>query len=204
MIESPLIRACCCTTDYEMELMRVDRSVRSSIRESLKQHVGFGAHDTTLKQVVGEVYDEIGYDLSDLDLVSKFEKLRMTNKEWDALLLEHGVTVEYLETKIAQKHTTAKIIPKFAAACVLQIRAKLGVLANNEANVLLVQRKYLELTRHHKVRDVDIVLHQQFVINAVFTEGVLDDTASVRRRLPRWIKWLNYLDSVETNANAVC
>lgn len=187
-----------------MELLQVDNAVRSSIRASLMQHVGYHSNETSVEQVMEEVYDDIGYDLSDRDVVSKLRKLRMTEKEWDAKLVELNVTVADLERKLGQVHTTAKIIPKFAAACALHIRSKLGTLNNNEANVLLVQRKYLELTRHRKVRDVDIILHQQFVINAVFTEGVLDDTATIRRRLPKWITWLNYVDPVATNGNSVC
>jgi len=95
-------------------------------------------------------------------------------------------------------------VPKFAAACALHLRSKLGSLNNNEANILLVQRKYLELCRRHKLRDVDTVLHQQFVMNAVFTEGVLDEVATVRRRLPRWISWLDSLESPTQLSPAVC
>jgi hypothetical protein len=98
----------------------------------------------------------------------------------------------------------AQIIPKFAAACALHIRTKLGAMEANEANVLLVQRKYLEVCRRLNVRDVDIVLHQGFVMNAVFTESVLDDVASSRRRLPAWIKWLDEVGPTGCVPRSVC
>ncbi len=84
----------------------------------------------------------------------------------------------------------ARIVPKFAAAVVLHLKAKFGALSMDDANVMLIQRDYLKVCREHKVRDVDIASHRQHVLNAYFTEGVLEELALTRTRAPRWMRLL--------------
>jgi hypothetical protein len=164
------------------------------------QHIGYDGHETCVFNAIDTTLKETGYDLSDMGTIRLANKgVRRTYKEWDAYFERLGI--DPLATNDGGK---AKIIPKFAAACALHIRAKLGALDNNNANYLLVQRKYLELCRKHNVRDVDIVLHQGFVMNAVFTESVLDDIASSRRRLPAWIRWLETVPTTGSIPVAVC
>ncbi len=82
----------------------------------------------------------------------------------------------------------ALIVPKFAASVVLALRAKFGKLAPHEANRLLIEREYLKLCRDTTVRNVDVELHRQWVINAFFNEGITDECATVRARVPRWLR----------------
>ncbi len=82
----------------------------------------------------------------------------------------------------------AMVVPKFAASVVLALRAKFGKLACHEANRLLIEREYLKLCRDTTVRNVDVELHRQWVINAYFNEGVTDQVATVRSRVPGWIR----------------
>jgi len=51
---------------------------------------------------------------------------------------------------------------------------------------------------------VDTVLHQGFVMNAVFTESVLDDVAASRKRLPAWIRWLEEVPPTGSIPVAIC
>lgn len=81
-----------------------------------------------------------------------------------------------------------RVIPRFAAACVTCLRAKFGRLPPNDANRLLIEREYLRVTRETSIRNADIVVHQQFVLNTYFNEDVLERTALVRARLPRWLR----------------
>lgn len=204
---SPLIQALCCLDASELECYHMDNRVRSALRDEMRLHMGYVGQESCVASAINDVLLDTGYDLTDGGSIRKANKgVKRTMKEWDTYF--EGLRID-VSTFIAASNREAnkrpaRIVPKFAAACALHLRSKLGSLANNEANILLVQRKYLELCRRHKLRDVDTVLHQQFVMNAVFTEGVLDEVATVRRRLPRWISWLDSLEKPAQLSPAVC
>lgn len=184
----------------ELACYRTDQHVRACVRAELREHAGFESRDTCVGNAIDTVLRENGYDLADLGSIRLANKgVKRTIKEWDAYFLRMGV-----DPLAATVGGQAKIVPKFAAACALHIRTKLGALQNNEANLALVQRKYLELCRKHGVRDVDVVLHQGFVMNTVFTESVLDDVASTRKRLPAWIRWLEEVPTTGSIPVAIC
>jgi len=82
----------------------------------------------------------------------------------------------------------AMVVPKFTASVVLALRAKFGKLAVNDANRLLIEREYLKLCRDTSVRNVDVELHRQWVMNTFFNEGITDECATVRTRVPRWLR----------------
>lgn len=186
----------------ELECYRTDQRVRACVRAEMREHLGYESRETCVANAIDTVFRETGYDLADNGSIRQANKgVKRTIKEWDAYFLRMGVDPLMLDRDVGRR---AKIVPKFAAACALHIRTKLGALANNEANVLLVQRKYLELCRKHGVRDVDTVLHQQFVMNTVFTESVLDDVAASRRRLPGWISWLESVPATGSIPAQVC
>nr|WRQ65453.1 hypothetical protein [Tolivirales sp.] len=200
--ESPLLQTLCCLDVDEMECYRVDQRVRSAMRDEMREHMGYSGQECCVKAVMNDVFTNTGYDLTDRGSIARANiGVKRTAKEWDAYFAKLGVDPLSLRPEL---NVSARIVPKFAAACALRMRCKLGSLQANEANVLLVQRKYLELCRQRNVRDVDAVLHQQFVINAVFTEGVLDEVATVRRRLPKWISWLDSLEKPGGISPTVC
>lgn len=204
---SPVVQALCCLDASELQSYHVDKQVRSSIREEMRLHIGYFGRETCIASAIDESLASTGYDLTDGGSIRKVNKgVKRTMKAWDAYFLSIGVDVEQYINATARESARdrALIVPKFAAACALHLRCKLGILSQSEANVLLVQRKYLELCRRHNVRDVDTVLHQQYVMNTVFTEGVLDELATTRRRLPRWVKWLDSLDKVQAIKPDVC
>lgn len=192
---------CGSASDFsELECYRTDQRVRACVRAELREHLGYESRETCVASAIDVVLKETGYDLADMGSIRLANKgVKRTMREWDAYFERMGV-----DPLAAITGGKAKIVPKFAAACALHIRTKLGALANNEANVLLVQRKYLELCRKHGVRDVDTVLHQGFVMNTVFTESVLDDVAASRKRLPAWIRWLEEVPATGSIPAAVC
>lgn len=205
--ESPLLQVLCCLDTSEIECYRMDQRVRASVRDEMRLHMGYTQTETCVASTIKEVLVSTGYDLSDGAGIREANVgVRRTKAEWDSYFAELGVDVIQLFEACgrASNARPARIAPKFAAACALHIRAKLGVLTMSDANMLLVQRKYLEICRRHKVRDVDIVLHQQFVMNTVFTEGVLDEVATVRRRLPRWVMWLDSQQRARPLSPTVC
>lgn len=184
----------------DLAMYRRDEMVRESIRAEMRLHMGADKRETCVANAIDTTLRSIGYDLADLGTIRQANVgVKRTEKEWKAYFKKMD-----LNPRATCQFEQAQVIPKFAAACALHIRAKLGAMEANEANVLLVQRKYLEVCRRHGVRDVDIVLHQGFVINAVFTESVLDDIASSRRRLPAWIKWLDEVQPSGSVPRAVC
>jgi len=198
----------CCVDTNELEMYRQGEQVRSAMREEMRVHMGYSGRDTCLTNAIDDVLADTGYDLADAGSIRKANKgVTRTMRGWDKYFEGLGISdpTQFLEgaSKESSKKR-ARIVPKFAAACALHIRSKLGALRVNEANTLLVQRKYLEICRKHNVRDVDTVLHQQFVMNAVFTESVLDDVATCRRRLPRWVGWLDSLQEVSRVDPTIC
>lgn len=193
---------CGSVSEYsDLECYRTDQRVRTCIRAEMREHLGYSNRETCVGNAIDTVYRETGYDLADGGTIRLANiGVKRTFTEWDAYFKRMGVD----PLAPGEETGRAKIVPKFAAACALHIRTKLGALANNEANLLLVQRKYLELCRKHGVRDVDTVLHQQFVMNTVFTESVLDDVASSRRRLPGWMKWLESVPATGSIPSQIC
>lgn len=187
----------------DMEDYRLDNRVRGSIREEMRSHMGYDKRETCVGNAIDVTLKEDGYDLGDLGTIRKANQgVKRTYEQWERYFSAMGVNP--LHEYVGEHHNRAKIIPRFASACALHIRTKLGKLTLNEANLLLVQRKYLEICRLHGVRDVDTVLHQQFVMNAVFTEGVLDQVATVRRRLPGWVRWLDGVVSTPPTGPTAC
>jgi hypothetical protein len=183
----------------ELECYRTDQHVRKCVRAEMREHNGFGGKDSCVSNAIDEVLTETGYDLSDIGTIRAANKnVKRTMSDWDQYFKDIGVD------PLCIGGGRVKIIPKFAAACALHIRAKLGALPNNEANYLLVQRKYLEVCRRHGVRDADTVLHQGFVMNAVFTESVLDDIASSRKRLPAWLRFLEDVPKTGAVPASIC
>jgi len=100
------------------------------------------------------------------------------------------------------QHNTVRLIPHFTAQMVLVLRAKFGRLLLNDANRMLIEREYLRACREGSVRYVDIALHQQWVMNAYFNEGVLEELATTRPRVPKWLR--NAFGSVPSAPAPVC
>ncbi len=92
---------------------------------------------------------------------------------------------------------------KFVLACVCELRAKIGVVERNSANVMLVQSLYLKLCRDHRVRQVDVVLHRQHVINTFFRSSFDDPAALARYNAPRWLLALRDWDQPVQRTPAV-
>jgi len=210
VLETALSIGCCgeeSVRDYEC--YRTGEQVRECVRAEMRAHLGYGERDTCVGGAIDLVLDQTGYDLASgtrarMDVIRQAnEGKTRTMAEWDAYFKRIGVD-PLSGGRSSVTDGRAKIVPRFAAACVVHLRAKLGALSNSEANILLVQRKYLEVCRKHGVRDVDTVLHQGFVMNAMFTESVLDDIAASRRRLPAWIRFLEEVPKVGSVPQEIC
>jgi len=143
----------------------------------MRQAYGYNKHASCLESVLHDICDS-GYYIS-----------RCCDDEADKEF-EPECPNPATRDRVMRAATTqpAKIVPKFAAAVVVHLRTRLGVLSRSEANYMLVQRKYLEVCRDHGVRDVDVASHLQHVLNAFFTEDVYERIAKTRLRAPAWMR----------------
>jgi hypothetical protein len=97
-----------------------------------------------------------------------------------------------------------KPLAKFAAACVVELRSKFGVLSSTSANHMLIQKCYLKLCRDHHVRQTDVALHRQVVLNHFFSETDDIGFAFARYNAPRWLKWIRGELTPSSNPLTVC
>lgn len=182
--------------------VRADQKVRSEINESISLHVRNGTTGDCVDQVILETLVEDGYDLGDMGWIRKAnEGVTRTAKEWDAYFARLGVDPL---TGATERKEVVRVVPKFAAAVALHMRTLLGKMEVNEANILLAQRKYLEICRRRGVRDVDTVAHQQHTMNAFFTEDVLDRVGLALARAPTWVRWLTSTRKSAGGGPTVC
>ncbi len=213
----------CCLGEKEYECAVVDEQVRSSLREQMRKHTGYTNVFDDIEHVMNEVVINDNYDLGDVG--------RMRHAVDKQLLDADGLKAYYYQVAQtpSQSHelvvgpvsegtpwrpepsysvvgdsAQVKIIPKFAAACAIHLRARLGVLTKDQTNILLVQREYLRVCKLRHVRSVDVVLHQQHVINAFFGETPLDEVGNTRKRLPAWLKALAGMETAQVPSPAPC
>jgi hypothetical protein len=119
--------------------------------------------------------------------------------------VEFGLMVERYPNWLGVDHEDyAKVVPRFAAAVAIDLRSRLGPLPYNEANLLLVQRKYLEVCRNRGVHRTDVVAHEQYVINVFFGDKLFERVATVRTRLPGWLKWAYDVPDVDRRGPVAC
>jgi hypothetical protein len=206
-LSSSVFRFFCCISDEEIDEINLDAEIRDAVREEMTRHDA--ATDRSVVEVVAtSVYEETGYDL--------------THKEKDACtLLEESCATSTIivgdvacpiegmrdvvmapteRCEVTDDHV--KVVPRFAAAMVVCMRAKFGWLVLNEANRLLIEREYLRVCREGHVRQKDVVHHAQIVLNTYFGEGVLDHVATSRSRVPAWLR--KALGSPPVSAAVVC
>jgi hypothetical protein len=187
-MESPVVQVLCCIDASEGRNYERDLEVRRDVRKAMREQMGFNGNPTCLMSVMHETKRDTGYCLG----AEQEPRQTRTMKQWDALFKANNFTEwtprEVILAAVMTKRTEAKIVPRFAAAVVVHMRSRFGVLAKTEANQLLVQRKYLEICREHRVRDTDAACHLQVVMNAYFTEDVLERLAKTRLRAPSWMR----------------
>lgn len=82
-------------------------------------------------------------------------------------------------------------VPRFAAAVIVAIRARIGQLsASVPGNLLIVEREALRLMRRYNVREVDSVAHLPSIISCYFREDVHYQVETSAARMTRFQRWL--------------
>lgn len=165
-----------------------DLEIRRKISEQMlvrRQHL----NQDDITSVMNETLETTGYDLGHARRIYRdHANVNTTNAAQAARFM---VTDDVPETPPLQvAHSENKVIPKFAAAVVMALRSKLGRLAMNEANMIVLEREYGRMCRAHYVRECDVVFHQQHVMNAYFGEGSVDRVGLSRARVSKWKKWV--------------
>lgn len=82
-------------------------------------------------------------------------------------------------------------VPRFAAAVVVAIRARIGQLSVSvPGNQLIVEREALRLMRRYNVREVDSVAHLPSIISCYFREDIHYQVETSAARMTRFQRWL--------------
>lgn len=184
LVQSKFLRWFFCVDDELLNEIEQESQLRDQIRDALVIH-NCGTGSAAVTTCMKEIYNETGHDMCNIaDVVEDARAAAESPTEFYEALGELGL----VDNNCADTLSEVRVIPKFAAAVILCLRAKFGNLALNEPNRLLIEREYLKVCRESTVRNVDTVAHQQCVMNAYFTEGVLDEQCTVRARAPRWLR----------------
>jgi hypothetical protein len=188
------IMALACDSDT-LELVLADEQMRKDIREEMSLH----RPDTIsrgLNDVVSDVHRR-GYDLTNNREIEYIQDATQNN------------TLDQLPTyggKIIAPQPLwepVTVIPRFAASMTCALRAKFGILEENDANKLLLQREYLRMCREGNVRNADVAAHQPYVMNAYFREDLYERIPKARMRLSWWMKRLLGIQTTKSNLS-VC
>lgn len=223
LVRFKIMRVLMCVSDEMYYELEQECAVRDAIRTQMVTHT-VGTGRDAIMQSMRELYDTTGYDMSDFknkDMCHKSREREGTvetqeeqEPDSDGIVFgdlppvkaDEEVQIQFgLDTVGKDSEVNkgdAMVVPKFAAAVVLALRAKLGKLSPSEANRLLIEREYLKVCRDTTVRNVDCIMHQQFVMNAYFTEGITDQLATTRVRLPKWLR--DAFGTVPNAAPTVC
>lgn len=188
LIKSWLLRRLLCVSDEMLDEIEEECAVRDAIRENMIVHnVGSGLDAIT--QCMSDVYESTQYDMANFSN-QDCGAPQPSNTVQEIVFGEFEPIQLECELPVVNKQQPheARVVPKFAAALVTAMRAKFGKLSPSEANRLLIEREYLKVCRDVHVRNVDIEMHRQFVVNAFFTEGITDQLATTRTRLPKWLR----------------
>jgi len=141
---------------------------------------------STVKAAVRDITVGSGYDISGvLEEAARTAVADLTPQWWQT----RGVAnVDIVQFAGANRVVGAvRPIPRFVAACVVELRARYGVMSSSDANVLVIQDRYIKLCKTHHVRQIDVARHRQLVINLFFSSYLDFDIAHARRRAPQWL-----------------
>jgi len=206
---------CCCFGSEELQMVQEDNRRRVLIRESMRSRLGMDRVDDPITGVIDDVFSATRYNMAGRRTVMHWvgRDVGMSDEVWENVLkvaakdrtakfeipMNHMTDEQRSEfhSAYAKANSTVQFVPRFAGVMALVIRTRLGKMRSTDANILLVRREYNRLARERGVRPQDIVAHEQYVVNAVFTELLFDEIATSRPRLPRWARWLT-----ETSAGA--
>lgn len=181
---SRILKFLTCVDEELLNEFELDNAVRDQVKICMTEHTT-GTSTDVVRDVIRVIRTEQRYDMS--EFVLRVRTQRMTAPEWDALLVQEGIDALQLEELVATR-ATVKFIPRFAAASIVALRSKFGVLENTDANRLLIQREYLRVCREANVRACDTESHRQHVMNGFFSEFVLSQLGTVRMRVPSWMR----------------
>jgi len=198
VLNSPFLRALCCYDAHELANIKQDELVRKEIRESMRVSMGYGRFDNQIDKVMSDVLSLSKVDLASLGGVTKQnENITRTYAQWEEYFASLGID------PLVGEQTNTVVVPRFAAAVCLNIRARVGRLQHSDANEMVVEREYLNICRSRNVRYDAIAAHRSYVLNAFFTEDVFEYISSTRTRLPMWLR-----DALDIRSNtsrpAVC
>lgn len=174
------------------------RAVLQCVDEALPSTDG-----SAIKAVVRDIACTDGYDIcGTLSDLARYDLDAVDKVFWEDRNISIQDTAAYLNADVLPNRT--RTVPKFAAACVVTLKAKFGALERSNANFMVVQHAYLKLCKEHRVRQCDIVRHRQVVLNCFFGSNYDAQFAYARYNAPRWVKWLHGISTQEAAPLMAC
>jgi len=146
------------------------------------------------ESITAAVTDELAKEVEECEgeLPAHLQPDELLRTKWERLENEYQKAADRrglnVDAHLLPTHDTTKMVPRFAAAMVVSLRATFGRMPLNEANRLLIEREYLRVCREGNVRQIDTVAHSQWVYNAYFNEGIMEEIPTTRTRVPRWLR----------------
>lgn len=200
LLKYRFLRFFVCIDESDLDDLEDDLNIRDDIRVAMTAHTDVVGPDG-VKRIVDVISDELRYNLGpkqhpvepeevmpppSVGVVA--ERAMVVWRTVDRPPITIKRPVQGCQNLLEITDPKVKLVPRFAAAMVIRLRAKFGRLPLDNANRLLIEREYLRVCREGSVRDVDTVMHAQHVYNAYFNEGVLDQVGTARHRAPGWLR----------------
>jgi len=182
--------------DDLLEDVKLETYSRNACRDEMEKHAT-GRGNLALKESMQQIYVDTGYDMSSFGVEEReaacLQSANLITKSKQIEQIEADSNIESTGPQVVQLQEPKidgrlRLVPKFVAAVVVALRSKFGMMAFTEANRLLIEREYLKTCRESNVRHCDIDMHRQTVINTYFNETLMDEIATVRVRLPAWLR----------------
>jgi len=204
VFNSRFARFCCCIPEEVYHDLQHDTDVRVAVKDELETFSQATEYQC-ISVAAEEVYNESGYaltgDVAEDDEenykeyvgFAEFLATPHTFEEWEAFTMAiqgTGFTYDMAPgiLKLHKAPRRVKISPKFIAASVMALRAKLQRLELDKPNQTTVEMEYGRIMRNGNVRACVADPHRAFVVNAYFTQSDAERVATSRTRAPKWLR----------------
>lgn len=197
---------CCCTNPRDLADLQHYSHARLEQRRALMTSLSYSMRECIIQATIDNVVEVEGYDMRLHATVVERETVQVQTKQKPRKQRRRGcgksrssdtsnssittTSVVEREVPLPTKMQQARIVPRFSAAVVVAVRARIGVVSLSDANRLLVEREALRLMRDNNVREVDRSTHLPYVLDCYFSDTVHYDITSAPSRLPRLLRWV--------------
>jgi hypothetical protein len=180
----------CMRLDRDVSDLNLERITREQVAIEMMSALPSDSGDT-LAGVLRETACVEHYDIcSIVEDVSRTARAARTADWWEERAVVPSFERDFERAPLVLQGGPGRILPKFAAACVMALRVKFGVRPPSAANVSMVEVEYFKLCKQRRVRTFDAIHHRQIVLSVFFGDTGESDFLAARWNAPRWLSWL--------------